>query len=61
MIRGYVWKQRTGASKPWIVAFVDSERPGVEVWEGRDFRRWRSAFRWADQVARDIRGGEEQG
>lgn len=47
-----VWKDRDpGERRPWIVSFLDYDRPGVELYQSREFKRWRSALRWARAVA----------
>lgn len=59
-VRAYVWKDRIpGNSKPWNVAFLDPERPGEEIYEGKTFKRWAAAMKRVDVVMRERR--EEQG
>lgn len=51
-VKAYVFK-RSDRPKPWNVVFLDPRKPGEEVAEGREFKRWRRAMEWVDGVMRE--------
>lgn len=47
-----VWKDPDPSERrPWLVCFLDLARPGAELYRPREFKHWRSAVRWAFEVA----------
>lgn len=53
-----IYIYRTRELRPWVVAFLKPDEPGVELYQARTFKRWTFAWKWAYDVSREVTSPE---